>query len=85
MEGERKASFSRFQRGISEPFQMFQAREEAERTDGTLFISERTDLWMPSAATILLKARSSSRETAFWRSAGPTYTKAGCRALTCMA
>jgi hypothetical protein len=33
--------FSRFQQDIGEPFQMFQAWKEAERTDGTLSFSER--------------------------------------------
>jgi hypothetical protein len=41
--------------------------------------------WMPNAAIIWLIARSSSRETAFWRLEGPKYTPARCKALTCMA
>ena len=35
--------FSRFQQDIGELFQMFQAREEAERTDGTHSFSEHQD------------------------------------------
>src|SRR5260370_10782070 len=41
--------------------------------------------WMPSAATILLMARSSSRETASWRSEEPMFRPARCRALTWLA
>src|SRR5579885_2773225 len=41
--------------------------------------------WMPSAVTILLMARFSSREIAFWRSEGPTCKPAMCRALTWLA